>query len=62
MTTVSIDGACLLPPRAGVARYLEGLVAGLREINLGDMDVEILRPEERKATVRWVGWDLQKVS
>lgn len=62
MTTVSIDGACLLPPRAGVARYLEGLLSGLRHVGLDDMDVEILRPETRRGTVRWVAWDLQRAS
>lgn len=62
MTTVSIDGACLLPPRAGVARYLDGLLSGLRHIGLDDLDVEILRPDARRGTVRWVVWDLQRAS
>ena len=59
---VTIDGACLLPPRAGVARYLEGLLSGLRNIRADDVDVEIVRPETRRATVRWVLWDLQWAS
>lgn len=62
MTTVSIDGACLLPPRAGVARYLEGLLGGLRQVGLDDLELEILRPETRRGTVRWVAWDLQRAS
>ncbi len=62
MTTVTIDGACLLPPRAGIARYLEGLLAGLRHVSADDLDVEILQPETRRRTVRWVLWDLQRAS
>ena len=62
MTTVTIDGACLLPPRAGIARYLEGLLSGLRSIRPEDVVVEIVRPEIRRATVRWVLWDLQWAS
>ncbi len=62
MTTVTIDGASLLPPRAGIARYLEGLLAGLRNVGADDMNVEILQPETRRRTVRWVLWDLQKAS
>jgi len=59
---VTIDGACLLPPRAGIARYLEGLLSGLRNIRPDDVEVEIVRPEIRRATVRWVLWDLQWAS
>ncbi|MEN8163313.1 MAG: glycosyltransferase family 1 protein [Acidobacteriota bacterium] len=62
MTTVTIDGACLLPPRAGIARYLDGLLGGLRSLDTGDVEVEIVRPESRRATVRWVLWDLQWAS
>ncbi len=59
---VTIDGACLLPPKAGIARYLEGLLSGLRSIRADNVDVEIVRPEIRRATARWVLWDLQWAS
>ncbi len=59
---VTIDGACLLPPRAGVARYLEGLLSGLRHLGADALEVEIVRPDIRRATVRWVLWDLQWAS
>ncbi len=62
MKRVSIDGACLLPPKAGVARYLEGLLAGLREVGTGDLEIEVLRPEKRRMTLRWVVRDLQQAS
>ncbi len=59
---VTIDGLCLLPPRAGVARYLEGLLGGLRHLAPADLDVEIVRPEVRRPTARWVLWNLQRAS
>ena len=62
MMRVTIDGACLLPPRAGVARYLDGLLTGLRDLEGYDLDVEILRPETRRGTVPWVIWELQRAS
>jgi len=62
MTRVTIDGLCLLPPRTGVARYLEGLLAGLRHRASDDPDIEILRPEIRRSTTRWVLWNLQRAS
>lgn len=59
---VTIDGVCLLPPRAGVARYLDGLLTGLRSLETDDLDIEVVQPEVRRATVGWVGWDLQRAT
>jgi glycosyltransferase involved in cell wall biosynthesis len=58
---VGVDGKCLLPPRAGVARYLEGLLAGLAELG-GDADVEVVRPGRPQRTLPWVLWDLQRAT
>lgn len=57
---VGIDGKCLLPPRAGVARYLEGLLAGLGELGATGLDVAVVRPPWARRTVPWVLWELQR--
>ena len=58
---VGIDGKCLLPPRAGVARYLDGLLLGLGELG-GGVAVEVVRPEVERRTLPWVLWDLQRAT
>jgi len=58
---VGVDGKCLDPPRAGVARYLEGLLAGLREL-AGAPAVEVVRPGRPRRTLPWVLWDLQRAT
>lgn len=60
MARVTIDGACLLPPRAGVARYLDGLLEGLRSIE--GTEIEVVQPSSRRPMMRWVMWDLQRAS
>jgi glycosyltransferase involved in cell wall biosynthesis len=59
---VAIDGKCLQPPRAGVARYLEGLLAGLAELGDDGVAVELVRPSRRRRTLPWVLWDLQRAT
>jgi glycosyltransferase involved in cell wall biosynthesis len=59
---VGIDGKCLQPPRAGVARYLEGLLQGLSELGASGLDIEVLQPERPRRTLPWVLWDLQRAT
>lgn len=59
---VGIDGKCLLPPRAGVARYLEGVLAGVRTLAPRDIELEVLTPTAPRRTMPWVLWDLQRAS
>ncbi len=59
---LGIDGKCLSPPRAGVARYLEGLLHGLAELGPAGFEVEIVRPKRPRRTLPWVLWDLQRAS
>lgn len=60
MIRVLLDGKPLLPPRAGVARYVEGLLAGLGAIAAADLELEVLRPPQPRRTLPWVLWDLQR--
>jgi alpha-1,3-rhamnosyl/mannosyltransferase len=59
---VGVDGKCLLPPRAGVARYLDGLLGGLQELGGAGVAVEMVRPERPRRTLPWVLWDLQRAT
>lgn len=58
---VGVDAKCLLPPRAGVARYLEGLLQGLAELGGGET-VELVQPRAARRTLPWVLWDLQRAT
>ncbi len=59
---VGVDGKPLLPPRAGVARYLEGLLAGWRRLAETGVQLEVVSPVRRWRTVRWVLWELQRAT
>ncbi len=59
---VGVDGKPLLAERAGVARYLEGLLAGLAELAPGDLDLDVVRPPAPRRTLPWVLWDLQRAT
>ena len=59
---MGIDGKCLLPPRAGVARYLDGLLHGLGEIGGGGSTIEMVQPRRPRRTLPWVLWDLQRAT
>ena len=59
---VAVDAKCLLPPRAGIARYLEGLLGGLEAIAPPDLAIELLQPNRARRTLPWVLWDLQRAS
>jgi glycosyltransferase involved in cell wall biosynthesis len=59
---VGVDGKPLLAARAGVARYLEGLLAGLAELASGDLDLDVVRPRGPRRTLPWVLWELQRAT
>lgn len=59
---VGIDGKCLVAPRAGVARYLEGLLCGLESMGDSRIELRVLRPQRRVGTLRWVVWNLQRAT
>lgn len=59
---VGVDGKPLLAERAGVARYLEGLLAGLAELASGDLDLDVVRPPAPRRTLPWVLWTLQRAT
>ena len=62
VTRVTVDAKVLLSPRGGVARYLEGLLAGCREVAPPDVELELLSPPHPRRTLSWVLWDLQRAS
>ncbi len=59
---LGVDGKCLLPPRAGIARYLEGVLEGLEALAPADLTVEVLQPRRPRRTLPWVVWDLRRAS
>jgi glycosyltransferase involved in cell wall biosynthesis len=59
---VGVDGKPLLPPRAGVARYLEGLLAGCAAVAHPDLELEIVTPAGPRRTMPWVLWSLQRAT
>lgn len=59
---VGVDGKCLVPPRAGVARYLEGVLAGVEELGESGVAIELIAPRRPRRTLPWVLWDLQRAT
>jgi len=59
---VGVDGKSLLPPRAGVARYLEGLLTGWGTLPHPDAELTVLRPDTRRRTLPWVLWSMQRAT
>jgi glycosyltransferase involved in cell wall biosynthesis len=59
---VGIDGKPLLAARAGVARYLEGLLGGLGGLGTSGAEVDVVKPDGPRGTLRWVMWDLQRAT
>lgn len=59
---VGVDGKPLLAARAGVARYLEGLLGGLAELAPADLDLDVVRPLGPQRTLPWVLWELQRAT
>ncbi|MEW6336829.1 MAG: glycosyltransferase family 4 protein [Acidobacteriota bacterium] len=59
---IGVDAKCLQPPKAGVARYLEGVLGGLEALDDPALSLELVRPRRRRRTLPWVVWDLQRAS
>jgi glycosyltransferase involved in cell wall biosynthesis len=59
---IGVDGKCLEPPRAGIARYLEGLLQGLEQLDDTGITLELLRPGRPGSTAAWVLRDLQRAT
>jgi alpha-1,3-rhamnosyl/mannosyltransferase len=59
---VGIDGKPLLSARAGVARYLEGLLGGCASLGTPGVELETVSPAGARGTLRWVMWDLQRAT
>jgi len=59
---VGIDGKPLLPPRTGVYRYTQGLLAGLSSLPQDQVEVVVVSPKKPHRTVFWVLWHLQRAT
>lgn len=59
---VGIDAKSLLPPRAGVARYVEGLLAGCSAVDHPDVEIAVVKPDRARRTLPWVLFDLQRAT
>ncbi|MFN3413466.1 MAG: glycosyltransferase family 4 protein [Thermoanaerobaculum sp.] len=59
---VGFDGKPLLRPKAGVARYAEGLLSGLATLPPEELEVVVVYPEKPTRTAPWVLWNLQKAT
>ena len=59
---VGVDGKPLLSARAGVARYLEGLLGGCASLGTPGVEVDVVKPDRPRGTLRWVMWDLQRAT
>jgi len=59
---VIIDGKCLLPPRGGVARYLEGLLVGLAGVPHPEAVIDTVAPPSPRRTLPWVLGGLRRAS
>ncbi len=59
---VGVDGKPLLSARAGVARYLEGLLGGLAGLGTPGAEFDVVKPDRPRGTLRWVMWDLQRAT
>lgn len=59
---VGIDGKSLQPPREGVARYLEGVLAGCAALDAPDLDLQVLQPLRPRRRLPWIVWDMRRAS
>ncbi|KDA54141.1 hypothetical protein EG19_00830 [Thermoanaerobaculum aquaticum] len=59
---VGFDGKPLLPPKAGVSRYAEGLLRGLAALPPEELEVVVVYPEKPTRTAPWVLWSLQRAT
>jgi len=59
---VGVDGKPLLPPRAGVGRYLEELLRALTAAERRALEIEVISPPRPRRTLPWVMLDLQRAT
>lgn len=59
---VGVDGKPLLPPRAGVGRYLAELLRALSERDRTALELEVVSPPRQRHTWPWVLFDLQRAT
>ena len=59
---VGIDGKPGVGRRAGVARYLDGLLGGCAALPHPDLAIEVVTPRAPRRTLPWVLWSLQRAS
>jgi glycosyltransferase involved in cell wall biosynthesis len=59
MIKIGIDGKPLVARGAGVARYVDGLLAGLAALPHADVEFEVVTPASPRRTLPWVLWKLQ---
>jgi glycosyltransferase involved in cell wall biosynthesis len=59
---VGVDGKSLQPPREGVARYLEGVLAGCAALKVPDLELDVITPSRPKRRLPWVLWDMQRAT
>lgn len=59
---IAIDGKVLEETRAGVARYVEGLLEGFESVAPEDLTIDLFRPKHAGSTLLWTLRDLQQAS
>ncbi|HHQ49072.1 MAG TPA: glycosyltransferase family 1 protein [Acidobacteria bacterium] len=59
---IAVDGKALVGPAGGVARYVEGLLAGIESLAPERFSIELLRPGKNGSTLLWTLWNLQRAS
>jgi len=59
---VGVDGKSLQPPREGVARYLEGMLAGCAALKIPDLELDVITPLRSRRRLPWVLWDMQRAT
>lgn len=59
---VGVDAKPMQAPRAGVARYLEGLLVGCAAVEHPDVHLDVVAPRRPRPTLPWVLWDLQRAT
>ncbi len=59
---VGIDGKPLVGCKAGVARYLDGLLGGCAAVPHLDVELAVVAPRSPRRTLPWVLWNLQRAT
>ena len=59
---VGVEGKSLQPPREGVARYVEGVLAGCAALKVPDLELDVMTPSHSRRRLPWVLWDMQRAT